>query len=100
VRSSGTGRASVSILSGSTPRGPASYGAAAGTQSRPELADIGRLARRFLARTVAAARAEEESVGRLLAEALPAGPGSVTRSCVQCGLYIITEARPGCPHPP
>ena len=159
------------ISSSGGPRGQASYSQASysqapGTQARPELADIGRLARRFMARTVAAARAEEESVGRLLAEhlgvqaaamplargswphydqvnvqtgldawlaepgrshqlvgltryrhrdfgladlmqpgqpwspglgnvateALPAGPGGVTRSCVQCGLYIITEA--------
>lgn len=34
---------------------------------RPELADIGRITRRLVTRTVAAARAEEQSVGRLLA---------------------------------
>ncbi len=34
---------------------------------RPELADIGRITRRLVSRTVAAARAEEQSVGRLLA---------------------------------
>ena len=153
------------LTSSGTPRGRATYGQAAGTHGRPEVADIGRLARRFMARTVAAARAEEESVSRLLGEhlgaqaaamplargswpaydqvnvqtgldawlaepgrshelvgltnyrhrdfgladlmqpaqpwspgvgnvateALPAGPGGVTRSCVQCGLYIITE---------
>src|ERR1022692_3038423 len=165
---SGTRRESVSLISSSSgmPRGQASYGQAAGPQGRPEMADIGRLARRFMTRTVAAARAEEESVSRLLGEhlgaqaaamplargswpaydqvnvqtgldaclaepgrshhlvglthyrhrdfgladlmqpgqpwspgignvateALPAGPGGVTRSCVQCGLYFITDA--------
>jgi hypothetical protein len=165
---SGTRRESVSLISSSSgmPRGQASYGQAAGPQGRPEMADIGRLARRFMTRTVAAARAEESSLGRLLAdhlgaqaaamplargswpaydqvnvqtgldawlaepgrshhlvglthyrhrdfgladlmqpgqpwspgignvatEALPAGPGGVTRSCVQCGLYFITDA--------
>ena len=151
------------ITNSSGPRVQAGYGQAAGTQARPELADVGLLARRLMARTVAAARAEEESVSRLLAEhlgvqaaamplargswpayhqvnvqtgldawlaepgrshqlaglthyrhrefgladlmqpgqpwspglgnvateALPAG--GMTRSCVQCGLYIITE---------
>jgi ATPase family associated with various cellular activities (AAA) len=33
---------------------------------RPELADVGRLARRLVRRTIAAARAEESSVGKLL----------------------------------
>jgi hypothetical protein len=134
--------------------------------SRPELADVGRLARRFVRRTVAAARAEEGSVARLLAdhlradgaelpvartswpaydrvnvqtglaawlaeperehrlvgltqyrhhdfaladllhggdrwgpatgsvetEALPAGPGGVTKPCVQCGVYLTEDA--------
>jgi len=41
-----------------------------GQDNRPELADIGRLARRLMARTVAVARAEEHSVSRLLAEHL------------------------------
>lgn len=52
---------------GGMPRGSASYGPGSGQQGRPELADIGRLARRMMQRTVAAARAEEEIVGRLLA---------------------------------
>ena len=34
---------------------------------RPELADVGRLARRLVRRTIAAARADESSVGKLLA---------------------------------
>ncbi len=135
--------------------------------SNPELADIGRLARRLMQRTVAAARAGEESVGRLLTdhlgaqaaelpvakgswpgydqvnvqtavdawlgepgrqhqlvgltefrhrdfgladlmqhserwgggpdignvaiEALPSGPGGLTRPCVQCGVYVTTD---------
>lgn len=145
---------------------PASGGRA---EARPELADVGRLARRFVRRTVATARAEEESVARLLAdhlgadgtelpvartswpaydrvnvqtgleawlgeqrrshrlvglteyrhhdfgladllhtsnrwgpgtgsvetEALPAGPGGLTRPCVQCGVYLTED--PGGP---
>ena len=50
---------------------------------RPELADVGRLARRLVRRTVAAARADEGSVGKLLAAhlgahgtALPVATGS------------------------
>ena len=39
---------------------------------RPELADIGRLARRLVRRTIAAARADESSVGKLLAAHLGA----------------------------
>jgi cell division protease FtsH len=140
-------------------------GSGAGQDGRPELADIGRLARRLMARTVAAARAEEQSVGRLLAEhlagdaatlpvatgswpaydqvnvqtgldawlaepgrthrlvgltqyrhrdfgladllrggqpwgpalgsvetkAFPAGPGGITRPCVQCGIYLTED---------
>ena len=140
---------------------------ASGVQNtNPEFADIGRLARRLMQRTVAAARAGEESVGRLLTdhlgaqaatlpiakgtwpaydqvnvqtgldawlaepgrthqlvgltdyrhqdfgladlmqgsqrwgpdignvalEALPAGPGGQTRPCVQCGIYLSTDA--------
>ena len=134
--------------------------------ANPEFADIGKLARRLMQRTVAAARAGEESVGRLLTdhlgaqaatlpvtkgtwpaydqvnvqtgldawlaepgrthrlagltdyrhhdfgladlmqesqrwgpdignialEALPAGPGGQTRPCVQCGIYLSTDA--------
>jgi len=57
------GRSAVVLSAGGgEPGGSATY-----SQSRPELADIGRLARRFMQRTVAAARAEEESVSRLLA---------------------------------
>jgi hypothetical protein len=132
---------------------------------RPEFADIGRLTRRLVTRTIGAARAEESSAGRLLAghlgaqgtllpvakaiwpaydrvnvqtgvdawlaepgrthtlvgltdyrhrdlglpdllqrgrfspgigsvetEALPAGPDGQTLPCVQCGLYLITDA--------
>lgn len=140
-------------------------GSGAGQDGRPELADIGRLARRLMVRTVAAARAEEQSVGRLLAEhlagdaatlpvatgswpaydqvnvqtgldawlaepgrthrlvgltqyrhrdfgladllqggqhwgpslgsvetkAFPAGPGGITRPCVQCGIYLTED---------
>ena len=64
-------RHSVAILShgGAMPRGSAAYGPGSG-QGRPELADIGRLARRAMQRTVAVARAEEESIGRLLASHL------------------------------
>ena len=39
---------------------------------RPELADVGRLARRVMRRTIAAARADEGSVGKLLAAHLGA----------------------------
>jgi ATPase family associated with various cellular activities (AAA) len=39
---------------------------------RPELADIGRLARRLVRRTVAAARADDDSVSKLLAQHLGA----------------------------
>jgi hypothetical protein len=53
------------------------------SQDRPELADVGRLARRLIRRTVAAARAEEGSVTQLLARhlgaqaaALPVASGS------------------------
>jgi ATPase family associated with various cellular activities (AAA) len=137
-----------------------------GQDDRPELADIGRLARRLMARTVAVARSEEQSVGRLLAEhlvgdaatlpvatgswpaydqvnvqtgldawlaepgrthrligltqyrhrdfgladllqgsqrwgpvpgsvetrAFPAGPGGITKPCVQCGIYLTEDA--------
>jgi len=31
-------------------------------------------------------------IGNVATEALPAGPGGVTRSCVQCGLYLVTDA--------
>jgi hypothetical protein len=54
------------------PRGQATYGGDPGEPARPELADIGRLARRLVARTVAAARAEDQSVGRMLSEHLGA----------------------------
>jgi cell division protease FtsH len=47
-------------------------GSGAVPDERPELADIGRLARRLVRRTVAAARAEEVSVGRVLADHLGA----------------------------
>ena len=63
-RVSGT-RISYGISGGSAPHSPGS-----GQQVRPELADIGRLARRVVKRTVAAARADDESVGRLLADHL------------------------------
>ena len=149
-------------------RRSATYGQGSGTgqEGRPELADIGRLARRLMVGTVAAARAEEQSVGKLLAEhlaadaatlpvatgawpaydqvnvqtgldawlaepgrthrlvgltqyrhrdfgladllqrgqpwgpaigsvetkAFPAGPGGITRPCVQCGIYLTEDA--------
>jgi hypothetical protein len=44
--------------------------------TRPELADVGRLARRLLRRAVSAARAEENSIWHLLASHL--GPGVAT----------------------
>jgi hypothetical protein len=167
VNSGGARRGPVSAASFGIgmPRGSATYGAAPGQESRPEFADVGRLARRLMQRTVAAARADEESVGRLLAghlgpqaatlpvangswpaydqvnvqtgldawlaehgrthqlvgltqyrhrdfgladlmqgsqfhgpgigsvetEALPAGPGGSTRSCVRCGLYLTGD---------
>jgi ATPase family associated with various cellular activities (AAA) len=146
------------------PRGQAGYPGAG--EERPEFADIGRLARRLMLRAVAAARAEDASVQRLVGqhlgagaaglpvatrawpsydqvnvqagvdawlaepgrthelvgltnfrhrefgladllqaqghfgpglgsaamEALPAGPGGVTRPCVQCGIYLTSDA--------
>jgi hypothetical protein len=166
VRSRRSAGSSVFLVnSGSTPRGWATYGDGAGPEGRPELADVGRLARRLVQRTVAAARADEGSVGQLLAahlgpqaaalpvakaswpaydqvnvqtgldawlaepgrthelvgltqyrhydfgladlldggrhnpgigsvetEAQAAGPGGVTRPCVLCGLYLVTDA--------
>jgi hypothetical protein len=138
-----------------------------GQAEKPELADVGRLAKRLVARTVAAARAEDESASRLLSdhlgiagqagalpvakgswqaydrvnvqtavdawlaapgrehrlvgltqyrhrdfglpdllhrgnrwapplgsvetESLPAGPGGLTRPCVQCGIYLASD---------
>jgi cell division protease FtsH len=44
-----------------------------GTDTRPEFADIGRMARRLTARAVTAARADEGSMQRLLGEHLGAG---------------------------
>jgi hypothetical protein len=143
-------------------------GADTSQADKPELADVGRLARRLIARTVAAARAEDESASRLLSdhlriagqaaalpvakgswpaydrvnvqtaveawlaapgrdhrlvgltqyrhrdfglpdllhrgnrwapplgsvetESLPAGPGGLTRPCVQCGVYLTSDA--------
>lgn len=143
-------------------------GADPGRAEKPELADVGRLAKRLLARTVATARAEDESASRLLSdhlgiagqaaalpvakgswpaydrvnvqtavdawlavpgrehrlvgltqyrhrdfglpdllhrgnhwapplgsvetESLPAGPGGLTRPCVQCGVYLTSDA--------
>jgi len=54
-------------------RGSGGSAAAGGDPVRPELADVGRLARRLVQRTVSAARAEEESVARLLAGHLGGG---------------------------
>jgi len=161
----------VSVLSAGHVAGIAreqvSYGAAAGPDARPELADIGRLARRLMRRVVTVARAEDGSVQLLLSEhlgadaavlpvasgswpaydqvnvqagldawlaepgrehqlagltqfrhrdfgltellqgggqhfapglggvateALPAGPGGITRPCVQCGIYLAADA--------
>jgi hypothetical protein len=48
----------------------------AGDGARPELADVGRLARRYVRRAVTAARAEEASIHRLLADHL--GPGTAS----------------------
>jgi hypothetical protein len=152
-----------------TSTGQGSFGApgpAGADSAKPELADVGRLARRIVKRTVAAARADESSVTRLLAEhlgaeaaelpvateswpaydrvnvqtgleawlaepgrahrlagltqyrhsdlgladllqgsmrwspgigsvethALPAGPGGLTKQCVQCGIYLVEDA--------
>jgi hypothetical protein len=137
-----------------------------GQADKPELADVGRLARRLITKTVAAARAEDKSASRLLSEhlgigaqasalpvargswpaydrvnvqtaldvwlaadgrehrlvgltqyrhrdfalpdllqgdrygpgigsveteSLPAGPGGLTRPCVQCGIYLTSD---------
>jgi hypothetical protein len=168
VKNGSAPRSSATMLSYGPPmpRGQASYSAATGQDARPELADIGRLARRLMLRAVAAARAEDASVQRLLSEHLgpdaaalpvatgswpsydqvnvqagldawlaapgrehqlagltqfrhrdfglaelmqggaerfgpgigsvateaqPAGPGGVTRPCVQCGLYLAAD---------
>jgi hypothetical protein len=152
------------------PRRSASYGSASvgpgpEAEAAPELADLGRLARRLVQKAVSAARAEDTSVRRLLTDhlgtgaaslpvaraswprydhvnvqagldawlagpgiehqvcgltgfrhamfglsdlaqagprhfgigvgsvttqALPAGPGGLTRSCVQCALYLVS----------
>jgi cell division protease FtsH len=152
---------------------PARYGSAShgarlgGDEPQPELADIGRLARRALRRVVSAARADDTSITRILRDhlgpgaagfpvvestwprydqvnvqegldawraepgreheiigltsfrrhefglaellqgslhpsgpragsvatvALPSGPGGATRRCVQCAVYLVTEA--------
>jgi len=85
VKSGSARRVSATILGHGPrmPRGQASYRAAAGQETRPELADIGRLARRLMLRAVAVARAEDASVRRLLREhlgadaaALPVAAGS------------------------
>jgi ATPase family associated with various cellular activities (AAA) len=53
----------------------ASYGAGTGgDEQQPELADIGRLARRVLRRAVSAARADDTSITRILRDHL--GPGA------------------------
>jgi ATPase family associated with various cellular activities (AAA) len=154
------------VRGGQTPRGQATYGRTAGQPPRPELADLGRLAKGLVARAVAVARAEDQSVGRMLSEhlgtqgtelpvakgswpsydrvnvqtgvdawvaspgrehrlvgltqyrhrdfgladllhstegrgpgigsvetqALPAGPGGVSRPCVQCAIYLTSDA--------
>ncbi len=154
------------LRGGRMPRGHLTYGGDGGQPPRPELADLGRLARGLVARTVAAARAEDQSVGRLLSEhlgtqgvelpvakgswpaydrvnvqtgldawvtapgrehrlvgltqyrhrdfgladllhsterrgpgvgnvemqSLPAGPGGLTRPCVQCAIYLTSDA--------
>ena len=159
------GRSSGSVTIFSSGSGGRPPGSAVG-DVRPELADVGRLARRFVQRTVATARAEDESVYRLLTEHLgpeaatlpvakaswpaydrvnvqigleawlaqpgrahqlagltqyrhrefgltdllqergmrspglggveteaePAGPGGVTKACVQCALYLVSDA--------
>jgi cell division protease FtsH len=58
-------------------QGSGSYGAANGTGSRPELADVGRLARRLMQRTINTARAEEQSVARLLSDHLGGGAAAL-----------------------
>jgi hypothetical protein len=75
--------------------------------ARPELADIGRLTRRFIVRTLAKARAEEDSVSHLLAshlggdaDGLPVAEGSwrsFDRVNVQTGLDAWL-AQPGRAH--
>jgi len=52
------------------PRGQATYGMAGSQGARPELADVGRLARRFVQKAVATARAGQQSVGTVVAEHL------------------------------
>jgi hypothetical protein len=64
VESGSARRVSATILGygPGMPRGQAGHGAAAGPETRPELADIGRLAGRLMRRAVAVARAEDGSV--------------------------------------
>ncbi len=88
-------------------RGQRTHGTDGGQPPRPELADVGRLARRLVTRTVAAARAEEQSVSRLLSEhlgaqgaELPVAKGSwpaYDRVNVQTGLDAWLSA-PGRDH--
>ena len=66
-------RAAWGVQSDVSPAVQSGGGAAAparGPESRPEFADVGRLAKGLMQRTVTAARAEERSIGRLLADHL------------------------------
>jgi hypothetical protein len=52
------------------PRRQATYGTADGDEPRPELADVGRLARRFMQKAVTVARAGQDPVRQVLTEHL------------------------------
>jgi hypothetical protein len=81
-------------------RGTARYGPGEDDGGRPEMADVGRLARRLVRQVVHAARADESSIRHLLAghlgpesagtDMLPSGPGGATLACVQCALYLVS----------
>jgi hypothetical protein len=82
-------------------RGHATYSAPPGPDTKPELADIGRLGKRLVHRAVTAARADDASVQRLLtdhlgtdAASLPVASGSwpaYDRVNVQAGLDAWLE---------
>jgi hypothetical protein len=101
--SGGTFRSQVTARPSAVPQ-PADDGA------RPELADVGRLARRYVRRAVTAARAEEASTYRLLADHLGPGTASLPVASeswhrydhvnVQAGLdaWLAEEGREHVPH--
>jgi hypothetical protein len=107
VNAAWRGHSVVISSSGGMPRSRLVSGGEPGQAVRPELADVGRLARRLMVRTVTAARADEQSVTRLLTEhlvgqaaELPVAKGSwpvYDRVNVQMGLEAWL-ARPGREH--